>query len=74
MEVTKDDKESAPPKHLPLPTRDDYLDLQISKLCHRNAAFQRRRDVFLLAVRISDSLAPSRLGHLTLRRARNMAL
>lgn len=57
----------------PLVTRDDYLDLKISKLRHRIADLPRRRDIFVLATDILDSIAPFRLDHITLRRARDMA-
>lgn len=40
----------------------------------RNPTYPRRRDIFLLATRIYDSLAPLFMGNPTPRHARDMAL
>lgn len=73
-EVTKGAKPSAPKPRSQTPAQDNsYLDLRVSKLSYRNVAFPRRHLVFQLAIEIYNSLAPFRMGHTTLCRARDMA-
>lgn len=58
---------------------NDYVDMWIFKLRHRNVVFPRRCDIFPLATRLVTRvynyypLASSRVGHITLRRAQNIS-
>lgn len=56
-----------PPGPSPLPPTsvddDTHYDLRISKLRYHNSDFPRRHDIFNLATKIYNSLAPVRLGY-----------
>lgn len=73
MEVAKCGKPISH-KASPRPASDAYLDLRISKLRHRNHALARRTNIFNLATRICDSMAPFRMESYTLRETLEMSL